>query len=245
MTSLLERVRAALGADVRIRNGAVVRELKLEPDNVLSICADVQSLAIKKRVLGAAARAAGEDIKGVADRILVVPSMEATDIEIGDGLKRVLARDLAFADIAILEDLDPSPLAERLETIVAPADARGRIEIEVRDGVITLNGAVPSLARKRLAGAMAWWRPGVRDVVNGLAVEPPEQDSPDDLEEAVRLVLEHNPLIEASQIRVGVRGGVVRLTGLVRTVDVSRLAEADAWSVLGVDEVLNEIEVRA
>jgi osmotically-inducible protein OsmY len=47
----------------------------------------------------------------------------------------------------------------------------------VVDGdVVTLNGQVPSLSHKRLAGVLAWWVPGVRDVVDGLAVEPTQSD---------------------------------------------------------------------
>jgi osmotically-inducible protein OsmY len=85
--------------------------------------------------------------------------------------------------------------------------------------------------------------PGVRDVINGIAVEPPEEDAPIFIEEAVRLVLEKDPLVDASQIRVGVRGRTVRLTGLVRSDDVRRAAEADAWYIFGVDDVINEIAV--
>jgi osmotically-inducible protein OsmY len=126
----------------------------------------------------------------------------------------------------------------------AGAQAHGRLDIEVEQGVVTLNGSAPSLVRKRLAGAMAWRVAGVRDVVNGLEVRPVEEDNPDQIEEAVRVVLERNASLDASQIKVGVRGAMVRLTGLVHT-DVARAAaEVDAWAVFGVDDVINEIEVR-
>ena len=93
--------------------------------------------------------------------------------------------------------------------------ARGEIDIEVEHGVVTLNGSLPSLAAKRLAGVLAWWVPGVRDVVNGITVDPPEEDAPIQIEEAVRIALDKDPLFDASQIRVGVRGRTVRLTGWV------------------------------
>jgi osmotically-inducible protein OsmY len=91
---------------------------------------------------------------------------------------------------------------------------------------------------------MAWWVPGVRDVVNGIAVEPPEEDGPDMIAEAVRVVLEKDPFVDATQIRVGVRKTLVRLTGLVPTGTEKEAAERDAWCVFGVDNVINEIEVR-
>ena len=99
------------------------------------------------------------------------------------------------------------------------------------------------MTSKRLAGVMAWWVPGVRDVVNGIEVEPPEEDSPDMIEEAVRVALEKDPLVNASQIRVGVRNTWVRLTGAVAANAEREAAERDAWCILGVDNVLNEIEV--
>jgi osmotically-inducible protein OsmY len=74
--------------------------------------------------------------------------------------------------------------------------------VEVTDGVVTLNGDVPSLSHKRLAGALAWWVPGCRDVVNGLEEVPPEEDNDDELTDAVRLVLEKNPFVNATKIRV-------------------------------------------
>jgi osmotically-inducible protein OsmY len=241
MTSVLETVAAALRADRKLRETVALQALTLDADGVVTMEGVADSIAAKKRTLALAA-AAG--VVGIADRIRVNPGVAATDAQIRVSIRTLFGREPAFTDLALAEDLDPSPLAERSVAIAASPDPRGRIEIEVADGVVTLNGAVPSLARKRLAGAMAWWAPGVRDVVNGLAVEPPEEDGPDALEEAVRLVLERCLLVDAGQIRVGVRGDVVRLTGLVRSKDMSRLAETVAWSVLGVEDVKNEIEVR-
>jgi hypothetical protein len=40
---------------------------------------------------------------------------------------------------------------------------------------------------------LAWWVPGSRDVVNGIAVEPPEEDAPIRIEEAVRIALDKDP----------------------------------------------------
>jgi osmotically-inducible protein OsmY len=125
-----------------------------------------------------------------------------------------------------------------------PSDGRGSIEIEVEDGTVRLDGLVPDLVTKRLAGAMAWWVPGTRDVINGVAVEPPEEDSPDMIAEAIRVILEKDPFVNASQVRAGVRGAAVRLTGLVPTEAERQAAERDAWCTFAVDDVINEIEVR-
>ena len=42
------------------------------------------------------------------------------------------------------------------------------VEFAVEDGIVTLDGEVPSLTHKRLAGVFAWWVPGSRDVINGM-----------------------------------------------------------------------------
>ena len=126
----------------------------------------------------------------------------------------------------------------------SPVDTRGWISVAVSDGVVTLNGELPGLDEKRLAGVLAWWVPGSRDVVNGIAVEPPEEDSFDMIAEAVRLVLEKDPFVNAGQIRVGVRRTTVTLAGLLPSEAQRDMAEKDAWYVFGVDKVINNIEVR-
>ena len=59
-----------------------------------------------------------------------------------------------------------------------PQGASGNIDIEVQDGIVTLNGSIPGLTSKRLAGVMAWWVPGVRDVVNGMRLIRPRKTIP-------------------------------------------------------------------
>ncbi len=103
---------------------------------------------------------------------------------------------------------------------------------------------MPSLTHKRLAGVLAWWVPGSRDVVDGLGVEPPEQDHDGEVTDAVRMVLEKDPLVDAARVRVSATNYVVTLEGLVPSESEREMAELDAWYVLGVDKVVNRIEVR-
>jgi osmotically-inducible protein OsmY len=60
----------------------------------------------------------------------------------------------------------------------------------------------------------------------------------------VRIALEKNPFVDASQINVSTRNSVVKLAGLVRNQTEKQLAEYDAWYVFGVDRVINQITVR-
>jgi osmotically-inducible protein OsmY len=131
-----------------------------------------------------------------------------------------------------------------VETLRGPADATGRIEVSVADGVVTLDGKVAGLGRKRLAGVLAWFVPGSRDVINGLGVKPPETDSDAAIADAVRQVIEADPAVESESIQVTVQGAVVALDGTVRQASERAAAESDAWYVFGVDDVINRLIVR-
>jgi osmotically-inducible protein OsmY len=123
------------------------------------------------------------------------------------------------------------------------AEPHGVIEVSVQDGVVLLDDHVPSLSQKRLAGVLAWWVPGSRDVINGMEVVPPEEDNDDDVTEVVRMVLEKNRFLNADQIQVTTRNFVVTLEGVVRTEAQKEMAEFDAWYVFAVDKVVNNLTV--
>ena len=113
----------------------------------------------------------------------------------------------------------------------------------MEEGVVTLDGEVPGLGHKRLADALVWWVPGSRDVINGLGVAPPEEDSDAEITDAVRLVLEKDPFVNPDQIRVTTSNATVTLDGLVPTESERDMAEHDAWYVFGVENVLNRIAI--
>ena len=235
---ILAKVRATLRSEPCLGARFHPSELEIGSDGVLVLGGEVESVKAKKLALERVAALAG--IGGIADRLHVKPATHMSDKEIRVHMRDTLMEEASFKDLNLGELED----GRRKLVQGAPADARGSIDFEVKDGIVTLNGRVPTLTTKRLAGAMAWWVPGVRDVVNGIAVEPSEDDGPDMIAEAVRVVLEKDPFVDATQVRVGVRKTVVRLDGLVPTETERELAERDAWCVLGVDKVINEIEVR-
>jgi osmotically-inducible protein OsmY len=235
---LLAKVRAALRSEPRLGPSFHAAELRIEPDGVLVLAGQVPSVAAKKLALERVAALGG--ISGIVDRLHVEPAARMTDKEIRVHLRDMLIEELSFKHLEIREaEADGFRLMRG-----APTGTRGNIDTQVQDGVVTLNGSVPGLTSKRLAGVMAWWVPGVRDVVNGIAVDPPEDDGPDMIAKAVRAVLEKDPFVNASQVRVGVQGTTVRLFGLVPSEIDKDAAERDAWCIFAVDKVINEIEVR-
>ena len=214
-----------------------LQRLEIGDDGVVLLDGEVPSVAAKKTAL--LRIAAIEGVSGIVDRLHVMPAVPMSDKQIRVRVLDALVIEPSFEGIEIYER--SGDVVQLIRG--APVRVRGTIDAEVVDGVIVLNGRVPSLASKRLAGVICWWVPGVRDVVNGLIVEPSEEDGPPRVAEAVRAVLERDPFVESARIRVGVRNTVVRLTGTVSTAVAAAAAERDAWMVFGVDAVINRLEV--
>lgn len=237
-SDIIAKARHALMSEPRLGPRAGSVHIAVDASNTLTLEGEVPSLAAKKRALHRVAVLEG--ISGIVDRLRVQPSTRMGDGEIGDHVARAFLDESAFRVLEIVR-IEPG----RRLVLQEPAEsAKGTLGFEVADGVVVLNGSVPGLDYKRLAGLLAWWVPGVRDVVNGLAVEPPEEDGPELIEDAVRLAFEKDRLVNESQIRVGVRDRTVRLTGVVATDAEREMAEADAWAIFGVDDVINNLEVR-
>lgn len=167
-----------------------------------------------------------------------VESLE--DDSIRAQLRCLYRGDQALAGLAIDELLDG-----QRQAIVHPACARGTLQYEVTDGVVTLFGAVPDFVTRAYVGLLAWWIPGVRDVINAIALQHEEEEGrADKIAEAVSIALAMDPDIEAEEVGVDVSGHIVRLTGRLRDLMQRRKAKADALCVFGVDDVVDETEVR-
>ncbi len=231
------KIRTALTSEARIdlhRHHLAIGYV----DGIATIEGEVADVAAKKLALE---RASGlPEVIGIIDRIRVAPARNMRDHAIRDHVRDALLQEPAFADCA-LTACD----GEANEEVRRPDAAAGSIEFSVADGVVVLNGELPGLASKRLAGVLAWWVPGSRDVINGIAVTPDEEDSAEAIADALALVLEKDPFVDAGQIRIGVRRAVVSLSGLVATETEREMAEFDAWYVFGVDAVDNRIQVHA
>ncbi len=235
---VLAGVRAALASEPRLAD-CHSRISASFADDALILEGDVPSVAAKKLALRRAA--ALDAVTGIVDRLRVTPAQA-----MGDGEIRILLRDAFLQEPAFMECMLIEVTGSGAETTRDPAlSPRGRIEFSVSEGVVTLNGEVPGLGHKRLAGVLAWWVPGSRDVINGLAESPPEEDNDDEITDAVRIALEKDPFVNAGQVRTTTRESVVTLRGQVPTDSERNMAEADAWYVFGVNGVINELEVRA
>lgn len=211
-------------------------------DGVAVLEGEVGDIAAKKLALELAGSVPG--VRGVVDRLRVAPGARPGegrrgDGEIRDSLARRFLEQPEFRNCSLRKHTN-----ERDEVLrEGNGDSVGDIEVSVADGVIVLEGRVISQPHRLFAGVLAWWTPGRRDVVNALEVEPAYDERDDEVAEALRLVLEADPEIDAAQVRPAVRQWVVTLEGNVPTEEQKRRAEMDAWYLSGVDRVVNNLQV--
>ena len=231
-------VRAALQSEPRIGSGFRLDRVAFTEDDSLVVEGEVESVAAKKLSLERIGALRGVDL--IIDRLHVRPAQTMGDADIRAHLRNAFVQEPSFTGLEITELKGAAPAR-----ISSPPEPIGDLDYEVDDGIVTLNGSAPGFGTKRLAGVLAWWVPGSRDVINGMAVPESDIDSPQSIEEGVRIALKKDPFVNASQIRVGVRNRIVRLTGLVPSEGERDMAERDAWYVFGVDDVINEIAVES
>ena len=235
-TELTKKIRATLEKDTRINLHRFPIRISLQNGDVI-LAGEMESVAAKKLALLAAAETHG--VERIVDRLKVAPAEKMGDAEIRDHVCKLLIEESALEG-CLIRALAGGDVESLQKAVVERADS---IIVEVSEGVVTLNGKVPSLTHKRLAGVLAWWVPGTRDVINGLEEAPPEEDNDDELTDAVRLVLEKDPFVNASKIGVSSKDWVVTLEGLVPVETMKQMVERDAWCVVGVKSVIDRIAV--
>ena len=234
---VLRKAQAAMEREAHLDMRACSIHMEFDA-GTLTLDGEVPNVGAKRQALRAATRVAG--VVAITDRLRVAAGPVAGDGETRDAVCRWLLRDIDFQNCAL-----HARIKGQRETLrEAGTYPSGSIEVAVAEGVVTLSGQVISLSHKRLAGVLAWWAHGCRDVVNELAVVPAEEDSDDEIIDALRLVLESDPYLHAEQIGIGAHDGIVTLEGVVASDGERARAEMDAWCLFAVDNVINHLEVR-
>lgn len=234
---LTQFVHDALGSEPRIGLARHPIWLGMEWGDLV-MEGEVEDVAAKKLALERAAAVPGVD--RIIDRLRVRPSKVMTDGEVRQHACDALLGEPALQHIGLCVR-EGSQV--RVLRVAEPGSHGGTIEVRVEDGVVTLDGDVGGLGAKRLAEVLVWWIPGARDVVNGLGVDPLEQDNDGEMAEAVRVALEKDPFVDAGNIQVSTRDSVVTLSGAVPSPEQRHMAEMDAWYVWGVDRVENQLRI--
>jgi osmotically-inducible protein OsmY len=154
-------------------------------------------------------------VRGVANDIQVKLSSMRTDPEI--------ARDAV----------------QELESHISiPYD---KIKVTVKNGWVTLEGAVNWQFQKSLAESSVKKLRGVIGVTNNIEVRPAV--TPSGIKSRIEDALKRNAELDARRITVEVDGGTVRLYGSVRSWAEKNQAEQAAWSAPGTTKIENFISI--
>jgi osmotically-inducible protein OsmY len=206
-------------------------------DGTVTLEGEVADVAAKQLALQLAGAVQG--VRSVVDRLRVAPGERRGDGAVRDSAARLLLQQPELRGCSLTVRTN-----ERIEVLHRVAeDPAGEIQLSVTDGVVLLEGHVISQSHRRFAGAVAWWTPGRRDVINALEVRPAYEDRDDEVAEVMRLVLEADPEVDADQIRTNCNGKVVFLDGTVPNDQQKRRAEQDAWSLAPIRGVVNRLEI--
>ena len=122
-----------------------------------------------------------------------------------------------------------------------------QLDIDVREGVVTVVGTVGSYAERLAAQDAAQAVDGVHDLVNDIDVKPEPGSHPtdDELTHILNQVLAWDALVPEHQVTVAVADGWVTLSGQVDISGQRREAERAIAHLAGVRGVSNEISLAA
>jgi osmotically-inducible protein OsmY len=191
---------------------------------------EVENIIAKRRALQIARAAAPQ--AHISDGLRLRIAQRQEDQELTQTVVRTLAGEPVFANF-------------RIDAELAECDRADWIGVSARSGVVRLLGSANSLSHRRMAEVLTWWVRGCADVDNRIRVEPAEHDNDAEISDAVRLILDKDPSIDAQQIGVRTRNKEVFLTGAVPSEDARRIVSYDCWYIPGVHAVHNDISVRA
>ncbi len=121
-----------------------------------------------------------------------------------------------------------------------------KVSVTVSNGIVTLEGEVPTYGDITAARAAAWRMGGVLDVIDNLSVHhvvPPELPTDSEIETRIVNVLAWDPVIDETAITVTVVGGVTTLEGTVDAHWKKSFIESKVAGIRGVTGIENLLAV--
>jgi len=168
-------------------------------------------------------------------------------------VERAVQRVHSVKTVAMEFDVKLDPRHQRSDSEIAAAVESAlkwhaevpedRIRIKVEQGRVMLEGEVGWDYQRQSATAAVACLTGVVGVDNAIRLKP--STIPANVADCIRDALTRHAEQEARQIEITVKGATVTLRGRVDSWAEKSAAQAAAWSALGVQNVVNEIKVRA
>jgi len=153
-----------------------------------------------------------------------------------------VANDLEVRLPAIDQRPDPDIARDAVAALKAELPiSYDRIKVIVKDGWITLEGAVEWQYQKTTAESAVRKVKGVKGVTNVISVKP--KIEPSELQRKIMEAFKRNAELDANRITVEANGSEVILKGTVRSWIEREEAERVAWSAPGVTKVEDRIVV--
>jgi len=212
---IIRKIEGTLTRDKRVKLNSGAVEISCE-GGCVTLTGTIPTVA----AIRLAVRLAQElpEVKSVRDELRVTTDSPMGDLQIADHVRH------AFIQERNIEE-------QNIEIETAP------------EGVVILKGHVHALAYTRLCEVLCWWVPGVTEIRNLLVVDPPEEDSDEELKDNLITIMEKDVLVNPSKFRLDVREGKVTLRGQVDSKMEKDAAEKDCWYTPGVIDVSNVLTV--
>ncbi|HEU4429865.1 MAG TPA: BON domain-containing protein [Myxococcota bacterium] len=233
--ALRERVTEKLRADAALSNSNV--EVESVSEGVVTLGGTAKSLSAERRAVHTA-----RDVDGVRRVVnqIDAPDQLADDEVWGDGRS---------GDASLASDAWITTKA-KLSLMADPGIAPTRVNVDTRDGVVTLFGSVGTEKDRLRAAEKVQQLDGVKRVMNELQVVPDVAadrvaESDDKLTEAVRARFAERESLSDADIDVAAENGVVRLTGTVENQRERVTALTVARNTRGVRAIVDGLELRA
>ena len=153
-----------------------------------------------------------------------------------------VANDIEVRLPAIDQRPDPDIARDAVAALKAELPiSYDRIKVIVRDGWVTLEGAVEWQYQKTTAENAVRKVKGVKGVTNVVMVKPKVE--PSELKRKIQEAFKRNAEVDANRITVEANGSEVVLKGTVRSWIEREEAERVAWSAPGITKVEDRIVV--